>query len=241
MLNRLDSGSITSTSRHSVEQSESAARPRRLRHPPAVSRPTAPGTFRTTIPPPCSETSSADGNSAASGSGNRIALYRHQRLSPFVPVCSGGAAPGTTNCPSRHHDRRQHTAATTTPTVTTPSTQRAVLWRALGRPIEDQIPQRHLHGLQFPAPALGVEGDLGRNTYDQPGYKDFDFTFEKYFNVPWLFSERLKIEAKGEVFNLFNRSNLWTVSTRALADSSFGKSTSQLPPRSLQLHLRASF
>jgi len=26
-----------------------------------------------------------------------------------------------------------------------------------------------------------------------------------------------------------------------MADSSFGKSTNQLPPRSLQLHLRASF
>jgi hypothetical protein len=26
-----------------------------------------------------------------------------------------------------------------------------------------------------------------------------------------------------------------------MTDSSFGKSTSQLPPRSLQLHLRASF
>jgi hypothetical protein len=92
----------------------------------------------------------------------------------------------------------------------------------------------------FPAPALGQEGSLGRNTYDTPGYKDFDLTFEKYFNVPWFFSEKMKIEAKGEVLNLFNRSNLTSV-TSDMSSSTFGQATSQLPPRSLQLHLRASF
>ena len=50
----------------------------------------------------------------------------------------------------------------------------------------------------------------------------------------------MKIEAKGEVFNLFNRTNLNGVDS-GMGDSTFGKSTSQLPPRSLQLHLRASF
>jgi hypothetical protein len=95
----------------------------------------------------------------------------------------------------------------------------------------------------FPQPAFspnGNEGNLGRNTYDEPGYKDLDFTFEKYFNLPFAFSEKMKIEAKGEVFNLFNRSNLNSVSNN-LSSSSFGQATSQYPPRSLQLHLRASF
>jgi len=81
---------------------------------------------------------------------------------------------------------------------------------------------------------------LGRNTYDRPGYKIFDFSFTKYFNAPWFFSEKMKIEAKGEVFNLFNRTNLGTV-TGDMSSSTFGKSTSQLPPRSMQMHLRASF
>ncbi|HEX8711376.1 MAG TPA: hypothetical protein VF730_05845, partial [Terracidiphilus sp.] len=62
--------------------------------------------------------------------------------------------------------------------------------------------------------------------------------------------EKIKIEAKGEVFNLFNRTNLQSVdsnmSSATIKDGvqvggTFGKSTSQLPPRSLQLHLRASF
>ncbi len=102
----------------------------------------------------------------------------------------------------------------------------------------------YLNGLfpasAFPVPALGTEGNLGRNTYDGPGYDNVDFTFEKFFSTPWFFGERMKIEAKGEVFNLFNRSNLIGVSSD-LSSGSFGKATNQLPPRSLQLHLRASF
>ena len=93
---------------------------------------------------------------------------------------------------------------------------------------------------QFPVPTLGTEGNLGRNTFDGPGYNNVDFTFEKFFSVPWFFSEKMRIEAKGEVFNLFNRSNLTSV-TSDLSSGSFGFATGQLPPRSLQLHLRASF
>jgi hypothetical protein len=92
----------------------------------------------------------------------------------------------------------------------------------------------------FPAPPLGSEGTLGRNTYDNQGYNDMNFTFAKLFSTPWFFGERLKIEAKGEVFNLFNRTNLTGLDT-GLGDGNFGKATSQLPARSLQVHLRASF
>ncbi|MGD0628843.1 MAG: TonB-dependent receptor [Terracidiphilus sp.] len=92
----------------------------------------------------------------------------------------------------------------------------------------------------FPAPPLGSEGTLGRNTYDNQGYNDMNFTFAKLFSTPWFFGERLKIEAKGEVFNLFNRTNLTGLDT-GLGDGNFGKSTSQLPARSFQMHLRASF
>jgi len=93
---------------------------------------------------------------------------------------------------------------------------------------------------QFPAPTLGNEGSLGRNTYDQLGYNNLDFTATKFFTTPWFFGEKLKIEAKGEVYNLFNRTNLTGVSSD-LSSGSFGTSTNQLPARSLQLHLRASF
>jgi hypothetical protein len=102
----------------------------------------------------------------------------------------------------------------------------------------------YLNGLftasAFPVPNLGSEGSLGRNTYDQPGYNDMDFTFEKAFTTPFFFGERMKIEAKGEVTDLFNRSNLTGMSSD-LSSGSFGKATSQLSPRRFQLHLRASF
>ncbi len=93
---------------------------------------------------------------------------------------------------------------------------------------------------KFPAPALGVEGNLGRNTYDQPGYNNLNFTFGKNFETPFFFSERLKLEAKGEVTNLFNRVNLVGVHSD-MNGGQFGQYSNQLPARMLQLHLRASF
>jgi hypothetical protein len=115
---------------------------------------------------------------------------------------------------------------------------------SIGRHLSGQKKKNYLNGLfaasAFPTPALGSEGNLGRNTYDQPGYNNVDFTFEKFFSTPWFFGEKMKIEAKGEVINLFNRTNLNTV-TSDMSSSLFGHSTSQLPARYLQLHLRASF
>ncbi len=158
----------------------------------------------------------------------------------FAPICSGGAALVNNQCPAgttiignSGGDYNADGYDTKLPNV--PS---------FGAHLSGQSKSKFLNGIftasQFPAPALGQEGNLGRNTYDRPGYKDLDLTFEKYFNVPWFFAEKMKIEAKGEVFNLFNRTNLNGVDS-GMTDSSFGKSTSQLPPRSLWLHLRASF
>ena len=160
--------------------------------------------------------------------------------SGFAPICSGGAALVNNQCPAgttivgnSGGDYNADGYNTKLPNV--PS---------IGAHLSGQSKSKFLNGIftasQFPAPGLGLVGTLGRNTYDRPGYKDFDLTFEKYFSVPWFFAEKMKIEAKGEVFNLFNRTNLNGVDS-GMTDSSFGKSTSQLPPRSLQLHLRASF
>lgn len=113
-----------------------------------------------------------------------------------------------------------------------------------GSHLKGQPRKSFLNGLfpasAFPKPALGMEGVLGRNTYDQPGYNNVDFTFEKFFHTPWFFGDRMQIEAKGETFNLFNRANLTGVNSD-LSSSLFGHSVNQLPARSLQLHLRASF
>lgn len=161
--------------------------------------------------------------------------------SGFVPVCNGGAvAPVKNHCP-----------AGSTITGDAGGDYNADGYNydlpdapSFGRHLSGRSKTQFLNGIftasDFPAPPLGQEGDLGRNTYDSPGYKDFDFTFEKFFTVPWFFSEKMKIEAMGEVFNLFNRSNLGSVDS-GMTDSTFGRSTSQLPPRSMRIHLRASF
>jgi TonB dependent receptor len=115
---------------------------------------------------------------------------------------------------------------------------------SFGSHLKGQSRKSFLNGLfpasAFPTPTLGTEGNLGRNTYDQYGYNNVDFTFEKFFHTPWFFGEKMQIEARGEVFNLFNRANL-TGMTSDLSSSLFGHSVNQLPARSLQIHLRASF
>jgi len=160
----------------------------------------------------------------------------------FVPICDGGTVQpvNNTRCPAGSTitgdsggDYNADGYAYDLPNAP-----------AFGRRLSGQSKAQFLGGIfkgsDFPVPALGQQGNLGRNTYDSPGYKIMDFTFEKYFSLPWFFAEKMRIEAKGEVFNLFNRSNLGGVDGN-LANSSFGRSTSQLPSRQLQFHLRASF
>jgi hypothetical protein len=93
---------------------------------------------------------------------------------------------------------------------------------------------------QFPAPGLGVEGNLGRNTYDEPGYNNVDLNVAKFFTTPWFFGERFKLEARGEVLNLFNRANLEFVSSN-MTSGNFGQATNSLPARTITFHIRASF
>ena len=97
----------------------------------------------------------------------------------------------------------------------------------------------------FPTPALGTEGSLGRNTYDQPGYDDVDFTAAKLFSLPWFGGEKLHFEGKAEAFNVFNRVNLIGVDSDLSAGSLFGHSTTELQRltggRSVQIHIRGNF
>jgi hypothetical protein len=115
---------------------------------------------------------------------------------------------------------------------------------AFGNKLSGKHKRDYLTGVfaaaDFPTPTLGTQGNLGRNTYDGPGYNNVDFTVEKFFNTPFFFGEKMKIETKLEVTNLFNRSNL-TGFTSDLSSGSFGQATNQLPARYLQLHIRASF
>ena len=111
---------------------------------------------------------------------------------------------------------------------------------SFGSHLSGQSKQKFLTGLfpasAFPAPPKGQEGSLGRNTYDNPGYNSFNLTLGKSFPI----RERLKLEARGEFFNVFNRVNLVSVDGN-MSDGNFGKATNQLPGRVVQLHFRATF
>ena len=87
----------------------------------------------------------------------------------------------------------------------------------------------------FPIPALGQEGNVGRNTFIGPGLANVNTEFAKV--VKW---ERFAVEFRADVFNLFNRVNL-TQPDSDLSSSLFGQSTGQNLPRSWQFGLHLEF
>ena len=93
---------------------------------------------------------------------------------------------------------------------------------------------------QFPLPAPGHEGNLGRNTFDGPGLANVNLNIQKSVHVPWFVSEGAQLQIRGEVFNLFNRVNLVNP-VSDLSSSLFGKSTDQSLPRQMNLGVRIQF
>jgi hypothetical protein len=93
----------------------------------------------------------------------------------------------------------------------------------------------------FPKPARGIEGDLGRNTFRGPGYANTDFSALKRMKFPWIWgTEGASAQFKAEFFNLFNRVNLTQVNAN-LSSPVFGKSTSTYGARDTQFSLRIQF
>jgi hypothetical protein len=86
---------------------------------------------------------------------------------------------------------------------------------------------------EFPAPPLGQQGTLGRNTFNGPGLVNFNTEFAKATPIPWFTKEGASLEFRADIFNLFNRVNLG-LPVSDLASSLFGLSTSQQQPRTVQ-------
>ena len=105
--------------------------------------------------------------------------------------------------------------------------------------------QKFLSGIftasQFPAPALGQEGNLGRNAYIGPGYIDCDFNIIKNTSIPWFWhDEAAKFQFRAEAFNLFNNVNLQNPDG-TMSDSTFGRTTGVYPARNIQFGLKIIF
>ena len=88
----------------------------------------------------------------------------------------------------------------------------------------------------FPLPQPGTNGFLGRNTFRGPGYAQVDLSLSKAFRITEKITSHLRVDA----FNALNRVNL-NNPTLDLSNNNFGRSTSSLTPRILQLGLRVTF
>ena len=84
--------------------------------------------------------------------------------------------------------------------------------------------------------AIGVQGDSGTHTLENPGYQDYDISAYK----TWNFAEQTNLSFRADLFNVFNRVNFDQISTYDLAPN-FGDVSSAYPAREIQLSLRFSF
>jgi hypothetical protein len=105
---------------------------------------------------------------------------------------------------------------------------------------------RYISGLftqaDFPAPPLGQEGNLGRDTFIGPGFANTDFSVMKTSKIPWFIGkEGATLEIRGEIFNVFNRVNLGQVDGGMSDGSLFGTSNSTFGSRDIQFGLRIRF
>lgn len=100
--------------------------------------------------------------------------------------------------------------------------------------------QAYLNGVvslaNFPYPTFGAEGSEKVGQFRNPGFAEVNAALLK--DVPIV--ERLKLQLRFEGFNILNRVNLAGVDPN-MADGTFGRSTSQLEPRWIQIGARVIF
>jgi len=94
----------------------------------------------------------------------------------------------------------------------------------------------------FVLSAPGTYGDLGRGAYTGPGLADLDFSVFK--NIP--VTERVNLQFRSELFNLFNRTNLGPPNTTVFSGTSISSSaglitTLATTPRQVQFGLKLIF
>jgi len=91
----------------------------------------------------------------------------------------------------------------------------------------------------FPIPAPGQQGNLGRNTFTNPSLLNINLLLTREFRVPWG-SEGAILQVRGEIFNVINKANLDRV-VNNMASGLFGRVTNSIGPRSAQIGLRFQF
>jgi hypothetical protein len=92
----------------------------------------------------------------------------------------------------------------------------------------------------FPIPAPGVPGALGRNTFRGPRYLNVDLMVGRVVRTPWINATGADLQLRLETFNLFNILNLNNPDNNMI-NSTFGRSVSAQPGRIVQFSTRFSF
>ena len=88
----------------------------------------------------------------------------------------------------------------------------------------------------FSLPALGQEGNELPNGFRNPGFAQWDIDVKKVTNL----SERVTFDLRLDIFNVFNRVNLYGVDGNANSGT-FGRSTQQYTPRNMVVGGRLNF
>ena len=70
----------------------------------------------------------------------------------------------------------------------------------------------------FTTPSFGLPGDLGRNFFHGPGFANFDLTLAKHTSL----TERVSLETRFEVYNLFNHPNFQPPGFASAAENTVG-------------------
>jgi hypothetical protein len=86
-------------------------------------------------------------------------------------------------------------------------------------------------------PGISVDGNSPRNVMFGPSSLNMDMAISRTFS----FTERFKLQFRGEATNAFNIVNLNNPSLSMAAPASFGKISAAAPMRQVQLGLRLMF
>ena len=90
----------------------------------------------------------------------------------------------------------------------------------------------------FPSPAAGTNGNLGKNTFTGPSFWTVDLALFKNFRLP--VAEKASLQFRAEFFNLLNRVNLF-LPIVDLRRSDFGTSNEAFDAREIQFALKILF
>ena len=91
----------------------------------------------------------------------------------------------------------------------------------------------------FGVPELGTNGDLGRNTYEGPGFANVDFSLFKEV-AEGMLSDEARLQFRVEFFNFFNRVNFFQPGPD-IGSPQFGRATSSFDAREIQLGIKIVF